>query len=130
MYKRQLVRRHQDAGHLCAIVTATTWLIAEPFGRLFGVADVLATPSLVVDDCLDGAIDGDPCFGAHKLTHVSRWLAARDLRLEALEQSWFYSDSINDLPLLGAVSDPVAVCPDERLRAQALQAGWPILERG
>lgn len=127
---RALVRRHQDAGHLCAIVTATTWLIAEPFGRLFGVADVIATPSLVVGDALDGAIDGDPCFGAHKLTHVSRWLAARDLRLEALEQSWFYSDSINDLPLLGAVSDPVAVCPDDRLRAQALQAGWPILGRG
>lgn len=126
---RALVRRHQEAGHLCAIVTATTWLIAEPFGRLFGVADVLATQSLVVDDCLDGAIDGDPCFGAHKLVHVNRWLAARDLSLEALEQSWFYSDSINDLPLLRVVSDPVAVGPDERLRALAVHSGWPILER-
>jgi HAD superfamily hydrolase (TIGR01490 family) len=127
---RALVREHQDAGHLCAIVTATTWLIAEPFGRLFGVPDVLATQSLVVNDALDGAIDGDPCFGAHKLMHVKRWLAARGLSFEALEQSWFYSDSISDLPLLGSVSDPVAVCPDARLRALALDAGWPILERG
>ncbi|MDR6538613.1 HAD family phosphatase [Variovorax soli] len=126
---RALVRRHQGEGHLCAIVTATTWLIAEPFGRLFGVPDVIATPSLVVDGALDGAIDGDPCYGAHKLMHVKRWLAARALSLDTLEQSWFYSDSISDLPLLGAVSNPVAVCPDARLRAQALQAGWPIFER-
>ncbi|KLN58737.1 HAD family hydrolase [Variovorax paradoxus] len=126
---RALVRRHQDAGHLCAIVTATTRFIAEPFGRVFGVADVLATRSLVIGDTLDGGIDGDPCFGVHKLMHVNQWLATRGTRLEALEQSWFYSDSASDLPLLCAVSDPVAVAPDERLRARAIEAGWPILER-
>jgi len=126
---RALVRRHQDAGHVCAIVTATTRFIAEPFGRVFGVADVLATRSLVIDDTLDGGIDGDPCFGVHKLMHVNQWLATRGTRLEALEQSWFYSDSASDLPLLCAVSDPVAVAPDDRLRARAVEAGWPILER-
>jgi len=126
---RALVRRHQDAGHVCAIVTATTRFIAEPFGRLFGVADVLATRSLVIDDTLDGAIDGDPCYGVHKLMHVNQWLATRGTRLEALEQSWFYSDSASDLPLLCAVSDPVAVAPDDRLRARAAEAGWPIIER-
>jgi len=126
---RALVRGHQDAGHACAIVTATTRFIAEPFGRLFGVADVLATRSLVIDDTLDGAIDGDPCFGVHKLMHVNQWLATRGTRLDALEQSWFYSDSASDLPLLGAVSDPVAVAPDDRLRARAVEAGWPIIER-
>lgn len=126
---RALVRRHQDAGHVCAIVTATTRFIAEPFGRVFGVADVLATRSLVIDDTLDGGIDGDPCFGVHKLMHVNQWLATRGTRLEALEQSWFYSDSASDLPLLCSVTDPVAVAPDERLRARAVEAGWPILER-
>lgn len=126
---RALVRFHQDAGHVCAIVTATTRFIAEPFGRVFGVADVLATRSLVIDDTLDGGIDGDPCFGVHKLVHVNQWLATRGTRLEALEQSWFYSDSASDLPLLCAVSDPVAVAPDDRLRARAVEAGWPILER-
>ncbi|CAN7317492.1 HAD family hydrolase [Variovorax paradoxus] len=126
---RALVRRHQDAGHVCAIVTATTRFIAEPFGRLFGVADVLATRSLVIDDTLDGAIDGDPCYGVHKLMHVNQWLATRGTRLDALEQSWFYSDSASDLPLLGAVSDPVAVAPDDRLRARAVEADWPIIER-
>jgi HAD superfamily hydrolase (TIGR01490 family) len=126
---RALVRCHQDAGHVCAIVTATTRFIAEPFGRVFGVADVLATRSLVIDDTLDGAIDGDPCFGVHKLMHVNQWLATHGTRLEALEQSWFYSDSASDLPLLCAVSDPVAVAPDDRLRARAVEAGWPIIER-
>jgi phosphoserine phosphatase len=96
---------------------------------VFGVADVLATRSLVIDDTLDGGIDGDPCFGVHKLVHVNQWLALHGTRLEALEQSWFYSDSASDLPLLEAVSDPVAVAPDERLRARALQSGWPVLER-
>jgi HAD superfamily hydrolase (TIGR01490 family) len=126
---RALVRRHQDAGHVCAIVTATTRFIAEPFGRVFGVADVLATRSLVIDDTLDGGIDGDPCYGVHKLMHVNQWLATRGTRLDALEQSWFYSDSASDLPLLSAVSDPVAVAPDDRLRARAVEAGWPIIER-
>jgi phosphoserine phosphatase len=60
---------------------------------------------------------------------VNEWLALRGTRLDALEQSWFYSDSASDLPLLEAVSDPVAVAPDERLRARALKAGWPVLER-
>jgi HAD superfamily hydrolase (TIGR01490 family) len=124
---RALVRGHQEAGHLCAIVTATTWLIAEPFGRLFGIADVIATRSRAVDDALDGTIEGEPCFGVHKPMHVHRWLAAQDLSLEALECAWFYSDSSSDLPLLHAVSNPVAVRPDERLRAVAAQSGWPIL---
>lgn len=126
---RALVQRHQDAGHVCAIVTATTRFIAEPFGRLFGVADVLATPSRVVHGRLDGGIDGEPCFGPHKLTHVQQWLAQRGTRLNALERAWFYSDSASDLPLLGAVSDPVAVAPDARLRARAQEAGWRIVER-
>ena len=126
---RALVKKHQDAGHLCAIVTATTRFIAEPFGRVFGIADVLATRSLVIDDTLDGGIDGDPCFGVHKLAHVNEWLALRGTRLDALEQSWFYSDSASDLPLLEAVSDPVVVAPDGRLRARAAQSGWPVIER-
>ena len=129
-----LVRRHQDAGHLCAIVTATTELVAEPFARLFGVDHLLATKAATADGAagatLTGEIDGEPCYREHKLTHVKRWLAARPsgsaLGLADFVHSWFYSDSISDLPLLSAVSHPVAVRPDDRLRAHALRAGWPI----
>ena len=128
-----LVRRHRDAGDLCAIVTATERFIAEPFGRLFGIEHVLATHAATVgsqpDAALTGEIDGEPCFREHKLTHVERWLALRQMNLESFEKSWFYSDSASDLPLLGAVSHPVAVHPDERLMAHARAAGWRVLMR-
>ena len=135
---RALVDRHRRAGDLCAIVTATTQLIAEPFARLFGVDRLLATRAATrgakPDAALTGEIDGEPCYRQHKLTHVSRWLAAQPpgsaQRLADFERSWFYSDSSGDLPLLEAVSNPVAVHPDDRLRAHAQQAGWTILEPG
>jgi HAD superfamily hydrolase (TIGR01490 family) len=130
-----LVRRHQRAGDLCAIVTATTELIAEPFARLFGVDHLLATQAATVDgsaqSALTGEIDGEPCFREHKVTRVEHWLASQapaSSPLAALARSWFYSDSMNDLALLNAVSDPVAVRPDERLRAHALKSGWPIID--
>ncbi len=128
-----LVRKHLDAGDLCAIVTATTRFIAEPFGRLFRIDDVLATEAATEsgrpEAALTGEIAGDPCYREHKLTHVNAWLSLRQMRLVDFERSWFYSDSASDLPLLKAVSDPVAVQPDERLLACARAAGWPVLQR-
>lgn len=127
-----LVRRHLDAGDLCAVVTATTRFIAEPFARLFGVPHVVATEAAIVDGVLTGEIEGLPCFREHKVTRVRQWLAQQTpgglTDLDAFERSWFYSDSTSDLPLLNAVSDPVAVRPDGRLRQHALQAGWRIVE--
>jgi len=133
---RALVQRHLDAGDLCAVVTATTRFIAEPCARLFGVPHVVATEAATVDGSpgglLTGAIDGLPCFREHKVTRVQQWLAQQApsgaTKLDAFERSWFYSDSTSDLPLLSAVSDPVAVRPDARLREHALQAGWPIFD--
>ena len=122
-----LVRQHVAAGDLCAVVTATTQLIAEPFARLFGVPHLVATEARSVDDRFTGEIDGDPCFREHKPTRVRGWLAAQGLRLEAFEESHFYSDSANDLPLLTSVTHPVAVNPDARLLAHAKSAGWPTL---
>lgn len=126
--RRALVQRHLDAGHLCAIVTATTRLIAEPLARLFGVPHLLATEAVLIEGRPTGAIDGLPCFRAHKLDHVQAWLArlGHARGLAGFERSVFYSDSISDLPLLQAVDEPVAVCPDARLRAQALASAWPV----
>lgn len=125
-----LVQRHRQAGDDCALVTATTRFIAEPFARVLGLECVLATePAVDGSGRYTGAIDGVPCFGQHKLAHVIAWLSRRGLAWEEVERSWFYSDSINDVPLLEAVSDPVTVDPDPRLRSLALQRGWPILER-
>jgi len=133
---RELVQRHLDAGDLCALVTATTRFIAEPCARVFGLAHVVATEAATADGTPDGAltgeIDGLPCFREHKVTRVQQWLARQAPggcgELGVFERSWFYSDSTSDLPLLTAVSDPVAVRPDPRLRQHALEAGWRIVD--
>jgi len=128
-----LVRQHQAAGDLCAIVTATTRFIAEPFGRLFNIEHVIATEAAMKDGLLTGEIAGEPCYREHKLTRVEGWLAGPALLLAqglgAFSQSWFYSDSASDLPLLCAVTHPVAVRPDQKLRAHAERSAWPILEQ-
>jgi len=133
---RALVEQHRARGDLCAIVTATTELISEPMARLFGIDHLLATRPATQGGApraaFTGEIDGEPCYRHHKLSRVAQWLAergpAQGRALPDFEQSWFYSDSIGDLPLLQAVTHPVAVCPDERLRTHALQHGWPVLE--
>ena len=123
---RELVRSHRERGDLCAIVTATSRLVAEPFARGFGIEHLVATEAVLADGLPTGEIEGLPCFRQHKVTRVSAWLGER--RLADFAQSWFYSDSISDLPLLQAVSHPVAVQPDARLRAHALATGWPVLD--
>ena len=113
---------------LCALVTATTRFVAEPFARALGLArDVLATqPATDAQGRYTGEIVGVPCFREHKLDHVAAWLARRGLGWPDVARSWFYSDSANDLPLLRAVTDPVAVNPDARLLAHAQASGWPV----
>ncbi|GAB3649949.1 HAD family hydrolase [Ramlibacter alkalitolerans] len=125
---RQLVQHHQGAGRACALVTATTRFVAEAFGAVLGLETVLATqPALGPDGHYTGEIVGQPCFREHKRTHVQEWLAGQGVRWSDLGHSWFYSDSANDLPLLEAVSDPVAVDPDARLLAVAQARGWPVI---
>ncbi|OYU78500.1 MAG: hydrolase, partial [Burkholderiales bacterium PBB5] len=127
-----LVRQHRDAGHRCVLVTATTRFIAEVFGRLFGLDAVLATESAWQQGHLTGQIVGQPCWRGHKVDAVAAWLAGGTppQRLDGLARSWFYSDAASDLPLLRAVTDPVAVRPDAALRAAALAAGWPLIDDG
>ncbi len=126
---RDLVDRHRAQGDLCAIVTATSRWVAEPFARGFAIEHLLATEAVMSQGRPGTEIDGLPCFREHKVTKVEAWLA--DLGAPPLAQaqaSWFYSDSASDLPLLRAVRHPVAVRPDARLRAHAMAAGWPVLD--
>ena len=123
----RLVQHHRAAGHACALVTATTRFIAEAFGHALGLDEVIATePQVGADGRYTGEVVGAPCFREHKVAHVQAWLARRGLAWTDVGRSWFYSDSIFDLPLLEAGTDPVAVDPDPRLRACAQQRGWPL----
>jgi HAD superfamily hydrolase (TIGR01490 family) len=123
-----LVRGHQDAGDLVAIVTATNEFITRPIATLFGVDALIAT-ELERDATgrVTGAIQGVPSYREGKIVRVRQWLAAQDRALADFERSTFYSDSTNDLPLLEQVSHPVATNPGPALRAIAQQRGWPIL---
>ena len=124
-----LVRQHQEAGDLVAVVTATNDFVTRPIARLFGVDELIATElARDADDRVTGRIDGVPSFREGKITRVQAWLAARGQVLADFEHSHFYSDSTNDLPLLERVSKPVATNPGPELERIALQRGWPVLK--
>ena len=124
----QLVRGHQAAGDLTAVVTATNEFITAPIAAAFGVPHLIATElQRDADGRANGRIQGVPAFREGKVARLQTWLAARGLRRDALERITFYSDSTNDLPLLEWVSHPVAANPGAALEQVALERGWPII---
>jgi HAD superfamily hydrolase (TIGR01490 family) len=125
---RALVAQHQNQGHLCALVTATNTFVAGPVGAAFGLTYVLATEPEAVNGEFTGRWVGTPCFKAGKVTKVNEWLAGMDLSLTSFEESWFYSDSSNDVPLLETVTHPVACNPSESLEQTAVERGWRIIK--
>ena len=112
---------------LCAIVTATNAFITSPIAQRFGVAHLIACNVQVVDGRYTGLPIGEPSFRDGKVRRVREWLAAMDKEIADFDRSYFYSDSHNDLALMEAVSDPVAVNPDDSLRLHAEKHGWPII---
>ena len=122
---RALVARHST--ELCAIVTATNSFVTAPIARAFGIEHLIATEPEQRDGEFTGRVCGTPCFREGKIVRVERWLEERGLTLDAFEASSFYSDSLNDLPLLQRVTHPVAVDPDDTLRVHALRQGWPVI---
>ncbi|HNC19589.1 MAG: HAD-IB family hydrolase [Candidatus Accumulibacter sp.] len=124
---RALVRKHLDGGALCAIVTATNSFVTGPIVREFGIEHLIATIPAQENGQFTGLPRGLPSFREGKIVRVESWLEALGLWWSSFERSWFYSDSLNDLPLLSKVSNPVVVDPDPTLRAHAEAAGWPIV---
>lgn len=124
---RQLVRKHLDNGDLCAMVTATNSFVTAPIAIEFGISHLIATIPAQKNGQFTGKSRGTPSFREGKITRVEAWLESLGFWWSNFEQSWFYSDSHNDLPLMSLVSDPVAVDPDDTLRSHATAAGWPIL---
>ena len=120
----ELVASH--AGALTAVVTATNRFITAPIAAELGVPHLLATDIEEVDGVFTGRPRGTPTFREGKIAAVRAWLAGLGTHLEDYE-SWFYSDSHNDLPLLERVTHPVAVDPDATLRPLAQERGWPVI---
>ena len=125
---QNLVRNHLMQGDLCAIVTATNEFVTAPIARAFGVPHLIATTPELHNGRYTGQMLGVPSFQAGKITRVNEWLGAMGLQLADFEDSFFYSDSPNDLPLLEVVTHPIATNPSPTLRQLAQARGWKILD--
>lgn len=123
---RELVDKHRQQGDTLLIITATNRFVTAPIAHEFGIDNLLATDPEERQGRFTGKVAGTPCFKEGKVVRLRQWLAETGMNLE---DSWFYSDSHNDLPLLEIVSHPVAVKPDDILRDRALASGWPVIEQ-
>ena len=124
---RALVARHYAAGDVCVIITATNSFVTAPIAHEFGVEHLIATEPEQKDGEFTGRVVGVPCFREGKITRLESWMMQHGWSWESFSDSWFYSDSLNDLPLLAKVKNPVAVDPDTTLRAHSEQHGWRIM---
>ena len=119
-----LLQRHRDAGDRLLIITSTNRFIVEPICHSLGVTEILATDAQIVDGRYSGKVEGVPTYKEGKVVRLNAWLKEHN---ETLEGSWFYSDSINDLPLLLEVDHAIAVDPCPALQAVAEEKHWQII---
>ena len=125
---RALVSKHQDAGDIVAIITATNRFVTAPIAQAFGVANLIAAePELAAGGEITGKLLGTPPYGSGKIVNTELWLGSLGKTLQDFARSTFYSDSQNDIPLLSVVTHPVATNPNASLSAHAKAHGWPIL---
>lgn len=125
----ELVQDHRKQGATTIVITATNEFVASPVARLFG-PDLVMAVELQRDEAtgwFKGLVHGVPSFREGKVQRIESWLAQQGLAWGDVDSS-FYSDSINDLPLLERVNNPVATNPDDTLRAIAQNRGWRILD--
>lgn len=120
----QLLQQHRDNGDTLMIITSTNRFVAAPICNKLGVDLLIATELEQEDNQFTGRITGVPSYREGKVTRLEHWLQQSSLDLN---NSSFYSDSINDLPLLDVVSRPVAVDPCPQLKAVATQRNWEII---
>lgn len=119
-----LLQKHRERGDFLLIITATNRFVTAPIARALGVDDLLATDPERVGNRYTGRVKGIPCYREGKVQRLREWL---DETEHSLDDSYFYSDSINDLPLLEVVTHPFVVDGDERLQAEARQRNWPLI---
>jgi HAD superfamily hydrolase (TIGR01490 family) len=117
------VRAHRRAGHVTAILTSATRYLAEPLAAELGIEHLLVTQLVVRDGVFTGEAVRPVCYGAGKTYWAERFAAERGVDLS---RSYFYTDSITDVPVLERVGGPRVVNPDPRLRREAARRGWPV----
>ncbi len=121
---QEIIQKHMKRGDTLMVITATNRFVTEPIVNLYGINILLATTPEFKDNKYTGRFIGTPCFQEGKVKQLEEWLEQSG---KTLSESWFYSDSHNDLPLLTKVTHPVAVDPDEKLRTYAEKINWPVI---
>ena len=121
---KALLQQHRNQGDYLLIITATNSFVTHPIAKYLGVDDILASDAEILNGRYTGKGIGTPCFQGGKVIRLQEWLKAQNFNLD---DAYFYSDSINDLPLLEQVPNPVAVDADERLSKIAVERGWKIM---
>lgn len=120
----KLIAYHKQQGHTLLIITATNRFITQPIAELFGIKNLIASEAEMKDGRYTGKPTGIPSYAEGKVTRLNQWLKENNYQPE---ETWFYSDSHNDLPLLKIVDHPIAVDPDDILKKEAEERGWPII---
>ena len=125
---RALVEKHRSLGDVLILTTATNRFITELTARDLGIEHLIAIEAETVDDVFTGKTVGVVNMREGKVVRLAQWLEARGWAVSRIKEATFYSDSINDLPLLSVVANPVAVDPDLKLAQAAGVRGWPTMK--
>lgn len=120
----ELIANHRQQNHVLLIITATNRFITEPIAELLNISNLIASEAEMKNGHYTGNPAGIPSYAGGKITRLNNWLEEHNYQPDEI---WFYSDSHNDLPLLKIVEHPVAVDPDEILKKEAEENGWPII---
>ena len=126
IYALRLLHEHSHDNDFMLLASATNSVLVNPIAERLGFKHVVATDVEIIDGVYTGRMDGESALGEGKLVKVKKWMDSNGFT--SFENTTFYSDSINDLPLLLEVSNPIAVNPDEQLRATCWEADWEIIE--
>ena len=121
---KPLLDEHTSKGNTLMIITATNSFVTAPIAKRLGIEHLIATEPEIVSNRYTGKVTGTPSYREGKVTRLEEWLKKNG---KFLNDSWFYSDSHNDLPLLELVTHPVAVDADDTLTQHAEMKGWQII---
>lgn len=122
---RAIVETHRTLGEELVLTTATNRFITELTAQELGIVYLIANEVETADDVFTGRTTGVLNMREGKVARLEQWLQTRGWASSLIGEATFYSDSINDLPLLSAVARPIVVDPDPRLAQEALRRGWP-----
>lgn len=126
IYALKLLHDHTHNNDIMLLASATNSVIVEPIAKRLGFENIVSTEVEIIDEIYTGKVLGIPALSEGKLIKVKEWMLQN--RIESFDNTSFYSDSINDLPLLAAVSKPVAVNPDDMLREECRKRSWEIID--